>query len=371
MANKRDYYEVLGLGRNATEDELKKAYRRLAREHHPDVSGAPGAEERFKEINEAYQVLSDPDKRSAYDRFGHAAVDGSGFGSAGGDGFPFTDIFDMFFGGQRAGGPAGPERGSDLKHHLSLTFEEAVFGCEKEIAVARLETCPRCRGTRAEPGTSPVRCTTCKGTGQVRRVRESIFGQFVTSATCDRCGGEGSTIESPCRECRGRGQVQATGRLAVHVPAGVDEGTTIRLAAQGEAGARGGPPGNLYVVIQVKPHRFFKRDGLDIILDLDINIAQAALGDTMDIPLADGTTTKITIPTGAQFGDVITLKDKGAPDLRSGRRGDQIVRLHVVVPRNLGDEQKRILESLAESLGTPVNRPDKSILGSIKDALGV
>jgi len=369
MAAKRDYYEVLGVARDASEDDLKKAYRRLARQYHPDVSTVEGAEERFKEVNEAYQVLTDPDKRATYDRFGHAGLEGMGPGGMGAEGFPFDSIFDVFFGTQRAGGRTGPERGDDLRYQLTLTFEEAVFGCEKEITVQRLETCPRCRGTRAEPGTSPARCPVCKGAGQVRRVRESIFGQFVTNAPCDRCGGEGVIIEAACRECRGRGQVQAMNRLAVSVPAGVDDGTTIRLASQGEAGARGGLPGNLYVVIKVRPHKFFKRDGLDIILNLDINIAQAALGDEVEVPLADGKTARVTVPAGAQFGDQIVLRDKGVPDLRSGRRGDQIVRLAIVVPKGLSEEQKRLLKELGHSLGTDVRpQEEKGFIDALKDA---
>lgn len=372
MASKRDYYDVLGLSRNASEDDIKKAYRRLARQYHPDVSTIDGAEGHFKEVNEAYQVLSDPDKRAAYDRFGHAGLEGMGQGGMGGEGFPFDSIFDAFFGGQRSAGPPGPERGEDLRVQLALTFEEAVFGCEKEISVPRLEVCPRCRGSRAEPGTNPVRCSSCKGSGQVRRVRESIFGQFVTSMPCDRCGGEGVTVETPCKECRGRGQVQAVSRLSVSVPAGVDDGTTIRLASQGEAGLRGGSPGNLYVVIKVKQHKFFRRDNLDIILSYDVNIAQAALGDEVDVPLADGKSGHIVIPAGSQHGDTIVLRDKGVPDLRSGRRGSQIVYLNVVVPRNLSDEQKRLLKELAATLGGSVQpQEDKGILGSIKDALGV
>jgi molecular chaperone DnaJ len=370
MASRRDYYEVLGVQRDANEDDIKKAYRRLARQYHPDVSTTTGTEERFKEVNEAYQVLSDADKRATYDRFGHAGLEGMGAGGMGGEGFPFDSIFDAFFGGQRTGGRPGPERGDDLRYQLSLSFEEAVFGCEKEISVPRLETCPRCRGARSEPGTTPARCSSCSGTGQIRRVRESIFGQFVTTVACDRCGGEGVIVETPCRECKGRGQVQQTSRLMVNVPAGVDDGTTIRLAGQGEAGVRGGPQGNLYVVIKAKPHKFFKRDGLDIILDLNINIAQAALGDTLDAPLADGKTARITIPAGAQFGDTITLRDKGVPDLRSGRRGDQIVRLNVQTPKNLTDEQKRLLRELGQSFGSELKAAeDKGILDAIKDAL--
>jgi molecular chaperone DnaJ len=372
MAAKRDYYEVLGLSRNADDEDIKRAYRRLARQYHPDVSTAEGTEQRFKEINEAYQVLSDPDKRAAYDRFGHAGLEGFGSGGFGQEGFPFPDIFDMFFGGQRAGGRPGPERGDDMRFQLTLTFEEAVFGCEKEITVPRLENCPRCRGSRAEPGSSPIRCPQCKGSGQVRRVRESIFGQFVTSMPCDRCGGEGTIIETPCRECHGRGQVQATSRLAVNVPAGVDDGTTIRLAGQGEAGHRGGPAGNLYVVIKVRPHEQFKRDGLNIILNLDINIAQAALGDLVEVPLPDGKKTTIAIPPGSQFGDTVILRDKGVPDLRSGRRGDEIVRLNVVIPKRLNEQQKKLLKDFAVEAGTPVQgNGDKGFLGSIKDALGV
>ncbi len=372
MAAKRDYYEVLGINRNADDEELRKAYRRLARQYHPDVSSVDGAEERFKEINEAYQVLSDPDKRAAYDRFGHAGLENSGSGGFGQEGFPFPDIFEMFFGAQGGGGRPGPERGEDMRFQLVLTFEEAVFGCEKEMSVPRLENCPRCRGSRAEPGTSPQRCPQCKGTGQVRRMRESIFGQFVTNTPCDRCGGQGTIIETPCHECRGRGQVQATSRLAVNVPAGVDDGTTIRLAGQGEAGQRGGPSGNLYVVIKVRPHEHFTRDGLNIIFNLDINIAQAALGDLVEVPLADGKKAPITIPPGSQFGDAVVLHDKGVPDLRSGRRGDQIVRLNVVVPKHLNDQQKKLLKDFAAASGTPVQgNGDKGILDSIKDAFGV
>jgi len=370
MAAKRDYYEVLGLNRDASEDDVKKAYRRLARQYHPDVSTVAGAEQRFKEVNEAYQVLSDADKRSAYNRFGHAGLEGMGAGGMRGEGFPFDSIFDVFFGTQRASGRPGPERGDDLKYQLTIAFEEAVFGCEKEISVPRLETCPRCRGARAEPGTSPSRCSSCSGSGQVRRVRESIFGQFVTNTPCDRCGGEGVIVDTPCRECRGRGQVQATNRLMVSVPAGVDDGTTIRLVGQGEAGVRGGPPGNLYVVIRVRAHKFFKRDGLHIIYDFPINIVQAALGDEVDVPLAGGKVTRVTIPAGSQFGDTIVLREKGVPDLRSGRRGDQILRLSVVVPRNLTAEQKALLKQLAASLGSEVQaQEDKGIFDAIKDAL--
>lgn len=372
MARKRDYYEVLGVGRGASDDELKKAYRKLAREYHPDVSTVAGAEERFKEVNEAYQVLSDTDKRAAYDRFGHTAVDGSSPGGGMGGDFPFPDIFEMFFGSQRAGAQSGPERGDDLRYQLTLTFEEAVFGCEKEMSVPRLENCPRCRGSRAEPGTSPARCPACKGSGQVRRARESIFGQFVTSTPCDRCGGDGVIVETPCKECHGRGQVQATTKLAVNVPAGVDDGTTIRLAGQGEAGLHGGPAGNLYVVVKVAPHRLFKRDGLNVIVDIDINIAQAALGDEIDVPMVDGQTQHVSIPAGSQFGDVLTLREKGVPDLRSGRRGDQIVRLSVVVPKALTDNQKKILSDFAQTLGSDVRPQEgKGILDTIKDTLGV
>jgi len=370
MAAKRDYYEVLGVGRDASEEDIKKAYRRLARQYHPDVSTVDGAEERFKEVNEAYQVLSDPDKRSAFDRFGHAGLEGMGAGGMGAEGFPFDSIFDVFFGGQRTTGRPGPERGDDLRYQLTLTFEEAVFGCEKEITLSRLEACPRCRGTRAEPGTSPVRCTTCNGTGQARRVRESIFGQFVTSMPCERCGGEGVIVEKPCTECRGRGQVQASSRLMVNVPAGVDDGTTIRLAGQGEGGVRGGPPGNLYVVVKVKPHKHFQRDGLNIIYELDTNIVQAALGDDVEVPLADGKVERVTIPAGAQFGHRITLREKGVPDLRSGRRGDQIVVVKLVVPKSLTDTQKKLLRELALSFGKDVQpQEDRGILDAIKDAL--
>lgn len=371
MVAKRDYYDVLGVGRNAGEDDLKRAYRRLARQYHPDVSKTDGTEERFKEINEAYQVLSDPDKRAAYDRFGHAAVDGSA-GMGGFEGFPFGDIFDVFFGTSRSSARTGPERGGDLRYHLNLTFEEAVFGCEKELQVPRLETCPRCDGARAEPGTTPQRCPVCHGSGQVRRSQQSIFGQFVTAAACERCSGEGTIVDAPCTECRGRGQVQVARRVAVTIPAGVDEGTQIRLAGQGEGGLRGGPAGNLYVAVSVKPHKFFKRDGLDIIYNLDIDIGQAGLGDEVPVPTADGKGLRITIPAGSQFGDTIVLKERGVPDLRSGRKGNQIVRLRVTVPRNLTDDQKRLLHEFETSLGKNVSPQDeKGLRDRIKDALGV
>jgi molecular chaperone DnaJ len=378
MPTNRDYYDILGVGRDATEEDIKKAYRRLARQYHPDMNKEPGAEERFKEINEAYQVLSDPEKRAAYDRFGHAGLQGFDM-NAGFEGFPFTDIFDAFFGTGRTTPRRGPERGADLRYQLTLSFEEAIFGCEKQIDVPRWESCPVCKGSRAEPGTSPARCPLCRGTGEVRRVQQSIFGQFVTVTTCDRCHGDGIIITTPCHECGGQGQVRVTRRLVVKVPAGVDTGTQIRLAGEGEPGTHGGPPGNLYVVINVRPHKFFVRQGLDIIVDMDINIAQAALGDEIEVPTVNGKA-KVTIPPGVQTGDTIVLRGKGVPDLRSNRQGDQIIRLQVVTPTKLTDQQKRLLQELARTF-TDGARPHarqreeeqngRGFFNHLKDAFGM
>lgn len=370
---KRDYYEALEVSRNATPEDLKKAYRRLAMQYHPDRNKEPGAEERFKEINEAYQVLSDPEKRAAYDRFGHAAFsEGSGFGYS-----PFTDINDLFesFFGAAFGGAStrrrGPQRGADLRYDMTLSFEEAVFGCDKEIDIPRQETCPACNGSRSASGTQPERCPKCNGTGEIRRAQQSIFGQFVNIAPCDRCNGEGKVITNPCPTCRGQGQVRTSRRLAVKIPAGVDDGTQIRLAGEGEPGVRGGPAGNLYIVIRVRQHRYFQRENHDIILNLEINIAQAALGDVVEIPTIDGPT-QLVIPAGSQHGDVITLKEKGVPYLNANRRGDQLVRLQVAVPTKLTDEQRKLLLELGRSLGTDIHPQEgKGFFDKVKDAFGV
>lgn len=381
MAAKRDYYEVLGVARAATKDELKKQYRSLARQYHPDVNSEPDAGERFKEISEAYEVLSDDDKRAAYDRFGHAGV---GNGASGGfdQGFGgFADIFEEFFGtfGGAAGGRRrrrGPRRGPDLRYDLTITFEEAIFGGERDIEYRRSETCPVCSGSGAEPGTRPIACTTCNGSGEVRRVQQSILGQFVNVATCHTCNGTGELIPHACKECNGRKQVDRTVTKKVKIPAGVDSDTQIRLTGEGGAGFDGGPAGNLFVVLSVAAHEYFQRRGDDIVLDLQINVSQAALGDEISVPTVDGDT-KLQVPGGTQSGRVFRLRGLGVPKLdRSGRganvgRGDQLVIINVAIPKTLTAEQQDLFKELSRTLGKEViPQKDKGILGQLKDALG-
>jgi molecular chaperone DnaJ len=375
MVNKRDYYEVLGVGRTASEAELKKAYRRLARQYHPDVNKSSDAEARFKEINEAYEVLHDPEKRAAYDRFGHAGVSpNAGFGDYRGFGFGgLGDIFEEFFGfGTRPGATRqGPARGADLRTQVSLTFREAVFGAEKQVEVTRLEQCPECRGSGAEPGSQPRRCPDCGGRGEVRRVQQTLFGSFVNVTTCPRCGGRGEVVDTPCRRCRGERRVPMTRRLAVEIPAGVDDGTQIRLAGEGEAGLRGGPAGNLYVSLRVEPHRYFRRQENDVLLDLNISFVQAALGDKIQVQTLEGEET-LAIPAGTQTATSFRLRGRGVPFLRRSGRGDQIVTVHIRTPKNLTAQQKKLLRDLGESLGYEVTpQESKSFFAKVKDAFGV
>ncbi len=353
-ANKRDYYEVLGVSRNATDDEVKKAFRRLAKQYHPDANKEQGAEARFIEINEAYEILSDSQKRSAYDRYGHAGV-GSAAG-AGAPGFDFggfnniNDIFETFFSGNAGGGTqrrSGPQRGADLRYELTISFEEAVFGCQKEIELPRWETCSTCHGNGAQPGTSTQRCPGCQGSGEIRRVQQSIFGQFVNVTMCERCRGEGRIITTPCEKCRGQGRVRNNRRVVVNIPAGVDDGINVRVTGEGEVSARGGTPGNLYVVLTVKTHEFFKRQGNDIIYELPISFSQAALGDEVEVPIVDGKTTTLKIPAGTQSNRSFRLKGMGVPVVHSSARGDQHVIVKVVTPTNLTTEQRHLLEEFA------------------------
>jgi molecular chaperone DnaJ len=372
MATKRDYYEILEVPRSATKDELKKAYRRLARQYHPDVNGEAGADDRFKEISEAYEVLSNENKRAAYDRFGHEGLRGGAGGFQDFSGFGgVADIFEEFFGGM--GGRRqrrGPRRGADLRYDLVLDFEDAVFGVDKEIEIRRPEVCPTCYGSGAEPGTTPQRCAHCNGAGEVRRVRQSILGSFVNVTPCTNCQGSGETIPTPCKRCHGLKQVQQTRSLTVKIPAGVDEGTQIRLSGEGGPGEAGGPPGNLYVVISVRKHPYFQRRGDDILLDLEVNVAQAALGDELVIPTVDGEAT-LTIPPGTQSGTVFRLPARGVPRLRRSGRGDQLVITQVAIPRVVTAEQRELLQQLAKTLGKEViPQKEKSILSQLKDALG-
>jgi len=377
--DKRDYYEVLGVPRDADENAIKSAYRKLARQYHPDVSKATDAGERFKVINEAYEVLSDPEKRGVYDRYGRAATQG-GFGQGGGSPFggfggfgDISDIFDEFFGGGfggRSNRQRGPARGNDLRYDLEITFQEAVFGVEKELEVPRLETCSHCGGSGAEPGTTPIRCPQCNGSGEIRRAQQTILGQFVNVTACPRCNGEGEIVTTPCTVCKGQKRVRVTRKLAVSIPAGVDDDMRIRLAGEGEPGDRGGPAGSLYVMLHVKPHGLFQRQDNDILLDLPVNIVQASLGAEVDVPTLDGPT-KLTIPAGTQNGTVFRLKGKGVPVLRSNRRGDQLITSRVVVPVKLNEKQRKMLKELGDSLGIEsLNKDTRSVLEKILDAVG-
>lgn len=375
MMTDRDYYEILGVSRTASKDDLKQSFRRLARQYHPDVNNAPDAEERFKELNEAYAVLSDDEKRAAYDRFGHAGVRGAG-------GMPdftvdfsdFADIFGDFFGFGGFGRSSRrsrnvPRRGADLKQRIDLTFEEAVFGTEKEIEITRDEVCETCNGSGAEPGTSPVRCSTCGGRGEVRQARQTLLGSMVQVTTCPACNGQGEVIESACRTCGGRGLERKTRKKVVTIPAGVDNGNQIRLAGEGQPGMNNGPNGNLYLSINVKPHKYFRRREDDILLDLDINVAQAALGADVEVPTVDGEG-MLKIPTGTQPGKVLRIRGKGVPRLRGNGRGDQLVVINVDIPKRLSSDQRVLFEQLAESLGSEVRPQERSFLDWLKDALG-
>jgi molecular chaperone DnaJ len=367
MTAKRDYYEILGIGRDANDDRIRKAYRTLARQLHPDVNKRPDAEERFKEVNEAYEVLSDREKRAAYDRFGHAGVEGN---LGGFSGFAdFGDIFESFFGGASA--QRGPRPGEDLRASLTLSFEEAVFGAEKEIDVEGLARCSVCSGTGAEPGSEPVRCPECGGSGQVRRVRSSLFSSFINVTPCPRCHGRGEIVRDPCHECQGQQRVRVRKRLKVNIPPGVDDGTRIRLAGEGNAGQDGGSLGHLYVFLSVKPHRYFKRKNSDILLNITINVAQAALGDEIAVPTLNGDA-KLKIPAGTQTGKAFTLKGQGVPYLRRSGRGDQIVNVFVATPTKLNGKQKELLRELYETLGNePVPQEERGFFDKVRDAFGL
>ncbi len=351
MSSKRDYYEVLGVDRNASADEIKKAFRKLAFQFHPDHNQNADSEAKFKELNEAYSVLSDEEKRAAYDRFGHAGVDGSfgqgfgDFGFGGGFGSIFEDFFDAFSGG---GGQKGARRGSDLHQQITVTFEEAALGCSVDIRINRLEQCSNCNGSGARPGSSTSRCPECNGNGKIKRVQQSLFGQFTNITTCPRCNGEGRIVTDPCPQCHGSGRERKEHTMKLKVPAGIDNGTSLKLNGQGDIGEKGAPAGDLYVAIEVQPHPFFTRDGTDIIYDLHINIAQAALGTEVEVPTLYGNE-KLKIPAGSQSGRVFTLKGKGIQHLRRNAKGDQLVRLMVVTPEKLSKEQRRLFEELEKT----------------------
>ena len=375
---KRDYYEVLGVSKGTTEEELRKAFRKKAMEYHPDRNKEPGAEEKFKEVNEAYQVLVDPQKRVQYDRFGHAGV---ATGSGGGftrdfEGFDifggFGDIFDSFFGdvtGRSQQRTA--QRGADVQFGVALPFEEAVFGAEHEVEVSRVERCQRCRGSGSKPGTSPRTCPTCRGMGQVRRAQRSVFGQFSQVTSCPTCKGKGSLIDTPCTNCHGAGIERRFRKIAVKIPAGVEDGMQIRLTGEGDVGRNGSAAGNLYIQVSVKDHKLFRRDGDDLIYELPLNFVQAVLGDDVEIPTLDGGEI-ITIPPGTQPGAVFRLKGKGVVQLNGHRRGDLVVPVKLQVPTSLDYQQRKLLEELAATMEKPsdsANR-DKGLFNKIKDAFG-
>lgn len=359
LADKRDYYEVLGVGKDASEDEIKKAYRKMARQYHPDVNKAPDAEDKFKEMKEAYDVLSDDNKRATYDRHGHVdpnqGFGGGGFGDAGGG---FGDIFDMFFGG--GGGrrdPNAPQRGNDLQYTMTIEFKEAVFGKETEITIPRTETCDTCTGSGAKPGTKPEACSVCKGSGQQEVVQNTPFGRMVNRRACTNCSGTGRVIKEKCTTCHGAGKVKRQRKINVRIPAGVDDGAQIRLTGEGEGGLRGGPSGDLYIVIRVKAHEFFERENDDIYCEVPLTFAQAALGDEIEIPTLTEKV-KLKIPSGTQTGTFFRLKGKGVPRLRGYGQGDQHVKVTIVTPTNLTDEQKDLLRQFA---GGSMNAENESV----------
>ncbi len=372
MAAKRDYYETLGIARGASEDDIKKAFRRLARQYHPDVNKEKGAEARFKEINEAYEVLGDPQKRAAYDRFGHAGVSGeAGAGANPFEGFgfgSFNDLFETLF--ANAAGAAGTrarpgaQRGADLRYDLTISFEEAVRGCQKEIEIPRWETCPNCKGEGAQPGTAKQTCPNCRGTGEIRRVQQSIFGQFVNVMVCDRCRGEGHIITTPCERCHGQGRVRNVRRVTVNIPAGVDDGINVRVTGEGEAPPRGGTPGNLYVALTVKPHEYFKRQNTDITYELPISFADAALGAEVIVPTLDGKE-PLKIPAGTQSGRVFRLKGKGVPVIHQNARGDELVTVKIVTPQNLSKRQRELLQEFADIERAQAEKGEGSIFGRV------
>jgi molecular chaperone DnaJ len=381
MPEPDDFYELLGVPRNATEDQIKRAYLKLAKELHPDANpDDPHAEERFKLVNLAYETLRDPERRRQYDMFGLAGIRGSGAG-AGGGGDPFAgfgtgglgDLFDAFFGGGMGGGMGGrtsrtgPRKGEDAEASMTLEFSEAVFGVERELTIRLPQTCATCSGSGARPGTTPVTCSTCSGSGEVRRVRQSILGQMVTSTPCPRCNGTGEEILSPCADCRGEGRRREERSFVVEVPAGVDAGSTLRLTGRGAGGLRGGPPGDLYVHLLVRPHPTITRHGSDLLAVQHVAMSQASLGTTVEFETLDGAV-EIHVPAGAQSGREVRLRARGVPHLQGRGRGDLIVTVVVDTPTDLSKDQAELLRQFAESRGEPVSPPEEGLMSRLKGA---
>lgn len=375
MSSKRDYYEVLGVSKGVDTGEIKKAYRQMAKKYHPDLNkDNPQAAEQFKEVQEAYEILSDPDKRTRYDQYGHAGVDeqAGGFGGFGQSDFGgFEDIFDMFFGGSGGGRRQnGPVRGADLQYNLEISFDEAAFGVKKDLKIPRTETCSTCNGSGAKPGTHVKTCAKCKGKGTIQFAQRTPLGNFVQTQTCSECGGTGKRVETPCSECHGRGKVRKERTITVNIPPGVDHGMTLRMNGEGEAGDRGGIPGDLHIKIYVKPHKIFTRQGDDVICEIPISIVQAALGDEIEVPTLEGRA-KFTIPSGTQPGQTFRLKGKGIQHLNGYNRGDQHVRVKVVVPTKLNSEQKNLLKKFADASGEDINPEQKGFFDKVRDVFGV
>lgn len=369
MAEKRDYYEILGVPKTASEDEIKKAYRKVAKKYHPDLNpNNPEAEAKFKEAGEAYQILSNPETRSKYDQFGHAAFDAaSGYGGGsgfGGFGFDVNDIFDSIFGGSGFGGfgggrsRSGPHRGADLRASIEITFEEAVFGAEKDLTITKNVSCDTCEGTGSR-SKSTKRCNVCGGTGQVQVKQNTPFGQFMNVKTCDKCGGTGKIVDDPCPDCRGKGTARKAVKVHVKIPAGIDNGQAISISGMGEPGARGGSPGNLLVSVRVRPHKILQRDGFDIHVEKSISVAQAILGDTIQIDTIDGLV-ELSIPEGTQSGVSLRMRGKGVPKLQSSGRGDQYVHITVEIPRSLNEKQKELMKQFDAASGGTLHTPGQS-----------
>lgn len=372
--SKRDYYEILGVDRNATKEEIKRAYRKLSKKYHPDINKEPGAAERFKEITEAYEVLSDDQKRAHYDQFGHTDPNQgfggfSGFGGSmdfGGFG-GFEDIFDAFFGGSRRRNPNAPRQGADLQYNMTISFEEAVFGKETDIEIPHEEECDRCHGSGARPGTSPETCHYCHGTGQISTEQTTPFGRIVNRRVCYHCDGTGQYIKEKCPTCRGIGKVKKRKKIHIKIPAGIDDGQRLRVAGKGEPGINGGPPGDLYIVFHVKPHEFFHRDGDDIYCEMPITFVQAALGDEIEVPTLHGKV-KLKIPAGTQSHTKFRLRGKGVPNVRGNGIGDQHVIVKIVTPKKLTEKQKQLLREFAEISGQTVDEHTDSFFDKVKKA---
>ncbi len=373
MADKRDYYEVLGVDRSASEDQIKKAYRQQAKKYHPDLNpGDKTAEEKFKEVNEAYEVLSDSEKKAKYDQFGHAGVDpnfgagGYGGGSYNVDFGDLGDIFSSFFGGgARTRNPNAPRRGEDAGATVVISFEEAAFGCKKNINVTRIEKCDTCGGSGAQAGSQPKTCPSCHGTGQINVSQRTPFGVMQSQRVCDQCRGTGKIIEKPCRSCGGKGKVRRTRSEDIKIPAGIDDGQTFVLRGGGHAGDNGGPAGDLRITVSVRPHPIFERRGFDVWCDFPITFTQAALGDELTVPTLDGNV-KYNIPEGTQPGDIFKLRGKGITRINSSVRGDQYVRIVLEVPRNLNSKQKSALKEFGATLSDENYKKRKSFFGKFK-----